>query len=64
MAKIAERHRLMMAAYNRVCILYNENPDKTEPFDFFSVFDRFVRNYKVHVQLLQSAMNPSCFVSL
>eukprot|EP00730_Choanoeca_flexa_P009306 TRINITY_DN12625_c1_g4_i1.p1 TRINITY_DN12625_c1_g4~~TRINITY_DN12625_c1_g4_i1.p1 ORF type:complete len:948 (+),score=345.06 TRINITY_DN12625_c1_g4_i1:238-3081(+) len=45
-AKIAERHKMMTQAYNKVCILYNENPDKVEPFDFFAVFKRFIDNYK------------------
>ena len=36
----------MSEQYRRVCVLYNEVPDKIEPFEFFSVFEEFVNNFK------------------
>ncbi|EDQ90265.1 uncharacterized protein MONBRDRAFT_31999 [Monosiga brevicollis MX1] len=45
-ARIAERFNSMSEQYRRVCVLYNEVPDKIEPFEFFSVFEEFVNNFK------------------
>eukprot|EP00052_Salpingoeca_macrocollata_P009845 m.77324 g.77324 ORF g.77324 m.77324 type:complete len:908 (+) comp17281_c0_seq1:168-2891(+) len=45
-ARITEKFNMMTEGYQRVCKLFNENPDTLEPFDFFSVFDRFVNNWK------------------
>eukprot|EP00049_Salpingoeca_infusionum_P027281 m.31484 g.31484 ORF g.31484 m.31484 type:complete len:956 (-) comp9422_c1_seq2:510-3377(-) len=45
-ARIAERYKIMHAQYKVVCLKYNENPDKVEPFEFFSAFDKFVSNFQ------------------
>eukprot|EP00055_Hartaetosiga_balthica_P017277 m.114632 g.114632 ORF g.114632 m.114632 type:complete len:949 (-) comp9281_c4_seq1:142-2988(-) len=45
-ARIAERYKNMVEMYRSVCTLYNENPEKIEPFEFFSVFSKFIHNYK------------------
>jgi hypothetical protein len=37
----------MTEKYRRACILYNEDPDKMEPFEFFAAFDKFMTNYNV-----------------
>lgn len=37
----------MEERYNRCCVLYNELPEKTEPFEFFAVFAKFIQNWKV-----------------
>eukprot|EP00043_Microstomoeca_roanoka_P008796 m.84566 g.84566 ORF g.84566 m.84566 type:complete len:956 (+) comp14393_c0_seq1:225-3092(+) len=44
-ARIAERYKIMVDKYHLVCTLYNENPEKLEPFEFFSVFAKFTENY-------------------
>jgi len=49
-ARIAEEFKVLQEKYARVCILFNENPSKVEPFEFFSVFQRFVVNYKKAVE--------------
>ncbi|EGD81374.1 hypothetical protein PTSG_02093 [Salpingoeca rosetta] len=43
--RITERYKVMVESYRSVCELYNENPEKLEPFEFFSVFAKFTENY-------------------
>ena len=45
-ARINERFNIMSEKYNKACRLFNENPELTEPFDFFAVFHRFFENFK------------------
>ena len=47
MAYLVERHRRMEEAYSRVCMLFNENAKMIEPFDFFAVFNNFLKNFQV-----------------
>eukprot|EP00056_Hartaetosiga_gracilis_P005313 m.83493 g.83493 ORF g.83493 m.83493 type:complete len:949 (+) comp12123_c0_seq2:16-2862(+) len=45
-ARIAEQYKQMVESYRSVCTMYNEVPEKIEPFEFFSVFSKFIHNYK------------------
>jgi len=45
-AHLAEKFRETTEAYQAVCHLFNENPHQMEPFEFFSVFRKFMDNWK------------------
>eukprot|EP00048_Salpingoeca_helianthica_P023316 m.23583 g.23583 ORF g.23583 m.23583 type:complete len:978 (-) comp8539_c1_seq1:23-2956(-) len=45
-ARISERFNTMVERYHKACKLFNEIPEQTEPFDFFSIFNRFFMNYR------------------
>lgn len=45
-AHLAEKFRETTEAYQAVCHLFNENPHQMEPFEFFSVFRKFMENWK------------------
>jgi len=45
-AKLGEQFLELKEQYTKVCVLFNEDPSQTEPFEFFGVFSKFVKNYK------------------
>ena len=45
-ARATEQFKVMQEAYDQVCTAFNESAATVEPFDFFSVFDRFAKNFK------------------
>lgn len=37
----------MQDAYSEVCLMFSENPKTTEPADFFGLFSKFTKEWKV-----------------
>ena len=37
----------MQDAYREVCLMFSESPKTTEPADFFGMFAKFTREWKV-----------------
>lgn len=37
----------MEDAYREICLMFSENPKNTDPSDFFGIFAKFIKNWKV-----------------
>ena len=38
----------MEDAYREICLMFSENPKTTDPSDFFGIFAKFTRDWKVN----------------
>jgi hypothetical protein len=46
-ARLTEKFKTMEDSYSRVCELFDENPKMIEPFEFFSFFRDFIKQWKI-----------------
>ena len=44
---LTETYSKMEDAYREVCLMFSESPKTTEPSDFFGMFQKFVKAWKV-----------------
>ena len=44
---MTETYSKMEDAYREVCLMFSESPKTMEPSDFFGMFQKFVKSWKV-----------------
>jgi len=45
-----ESYTKMKHSYQEVSVMFSEDPDKVDPADFFTLFNRFVNAWKVRLK--------------